>query len=217
MPYAWNPAHAARIGILPKYGAAEQIVWLSVKPCFVFHAANAYRDHDNIVVDLIVHDHMFQHSSIGPFEQQQTRFERWYIDLKSKQVHVKILDEQVQEFPRIDERYIGVKHRYVYCVSYDSALMDKANQLLIHDVLMQQKNVYDYGDEWLSGEVIFVPQAQDAAEGCGYLISYVHHVQAQSSKVVILKANGLQLSLAAEILLDVRVPLGFHANWVDLS
>ena len=56
-----------------------------------------------------------------------------------------------------------------------------------------------------------------SAEGVGYLISYVHHIDNLASKVVILKVNGLEVQLQAEIDLGVRVPLGFHSNWVDLS
>ena len=48
-------------------------------------------------------------------------------------------------------------------------------------------------------------------------MSYVHHVDAKDSKIMILKVNGLAVDLQAEIRLKSRVPLGFHANWVDLS
>ncbi|MGC3819938.1 carotenoid oxygenase family protein [Acinetobacter sp. G11] len=56
-----------------------------------------------------------------------------------------------------------------------------------------------------------------AAEGEGYLLSDVQHIHKQSSKVVILKAQGLNVQPQAEIILGVHVPLGFHGNWVDLS
>jgi carotenoid cleavage dioxygenase len=45
----------------------------------------------------------------------------------------------------------------------------------------------------------------------------VHHIHKESSKVVILKAHGLNIQPQAEIMLGVHVPLGFHGNWVDLS
>lgn len=218
IPYTWNSEHGTRIGILPKYAQAEHIIWISLDPCFAFHAANAYRENENrIVVDVVVHDHMFKQSKIGPFEQQKTQLERWIVDLKSKQVDRKVLDEQVQEFPRIDERFTGLKNRYIYSVSYNSKIMDKANQLLLHDVKAGQKVVYEYGAEWLSGEVIFIQESKDSQEGQGYLISYVHHVHAQASKIVLLRVDGTQLELQAEILLKHRVPLGFHTNWVDLA
>lgn len=69
----------------------------------------------------------------------------------------------------------------------------------------------------MTGEVVFIPESSNAAEGEGYLLSYVHHINKEGSKVGILKAQGLNIQPQAEILLGVHVPLGFHGNWVDLS
>lgn len=49
----------------------------------------------------------------------------------------------------------------------------------------------------------------------GHSLPYVHHVNGLASRVVILKVNGLEIAEQAEIDLGVRVPLGFHCNWVD--
>ena len=72
VPYQWNEQHQARIGILAKYGHAEKIRWINVDPCFVFHAANAYRDNKNqIVLDVLVHQNDFEHSQHAAYEDQQ--------------------------------------------------------------------------------------------------------------------------------------------------
>ena len=218
LPYIWNPKHPARIGVLPLYGEASQIQWIALDPCFVFHAANAYRDDkDQIIVDVVVHEKMFEQSHQGPFEQQQAQLERWRIKPDSGTLQRFLLDAQAQEFPRIDERRTGHVYRYLYSVSFDTQNMQKPNHLLIMDLQTQQKTRYVYGAEWISGEVIFIAESDDSPEGVGYLLSYVHHLQGKASKVVILKANGLNVSLQAEIDLGVRVPIGFHTNWVDLN
>ena len=219
MPYAWNPQHPARVGVLPLYGQANEVKWHAVgEDAFVFHTANAYRDaQDQIVLDVIVHDRMFDQSKQGPFEQQKTQLERWLIEPQSTQVQRQVLDSSVQEFPRIDERFIGQDCRYIYAVSYDVQSMMHPNQLYIHDLKSNQKTSFAYGDEWITGEVIFIAASQNAPEGVGYLVSYVHHVDALASKVVILKVNGLTVQPQAEIDLGVHIPLGFHCNWADLS
>ncbi|OTG81182.1 carotenoid oxygenase [Acinetobacter sp. ANC 4648] len=218
LPYVWNDQHQARIGVLPKFGQASEIQWVDVEPCFVFHAANAYRNEKNkIVVDLVVHQQMFQQSQQGPFEQQNVQLERWSIDVKTSAIQREVIDTQAQEFPRIDERYTGEAHRYLYAVSFDEQKMTAANQLRCHDVLERRLTTYSFGEEWVTGEVVFVPESMQSPEGVGYLMSYVHHIDALPSKVVILKVNGTEIQLQAEIDLGVRVPLGFHGNWVDLS
>ena len=95
--------------------------------------------------------------------------------------------------------------------------MTKANHLIFHDLQTREKTTYEFGDQWVTGEVVFIPQSSDAAEGDGYLLCYVHHINKESSKVVILKTQGLNIQPQAEIFLGVHVPLGFHGNWVDLS
>ena len=218
LPYVWNAQHQARIGILPKFGQADEVQWINVDPCFVFHAANAYRnEQNNIIVDLVVHQQMFKQSQQGPFEQQKVQLERWCIDLIAASIQRTVIDAQAQEFPRIDERYSSAAHRYIYTVSFDEKQLTAANQLRCHDVVEQRLTTYSYGEAWISGEVIFMAESVHSAEGVGYLISYVHHIDNLASKVVILKVNGLEVQLQAEIDLGVRVPLGFHSNWVNLS
>jgi Retinal pigment epithelial membrane protein len=48
LPYTWNPAHQARVGLLPRDGSAE-VRWLAINPCWVFHTLNAYDDGGRVV------------------------------------------------------------------------------------------------------------------------------------------------------------------------
>ncbi|MEZ0242181.1 MAG: carotenoid oxygenase family protein, partial [Sphingomonas sp.] len=59
-PYRWNTKHQARIGLLPRDGRGEDVIWCDVDPCYIFHAANAYDLPDGrVVLDAVVHDTMF--------------------------------------------------------------------------------------------------------------------------------------------------------------
>ena len=218
MPYQWHPEHGARIGAMPHYGVASQIQWIELEPCFVFHAANAYRTSDHgIVLDVVVHDRMFEQSSLGPFEQQACVLERWQINLRQGSVQRQVLDAQAQEFPRIDERDLTQKHRYIYSASFDPQQILQSNQLLVHDTQLGLKSSYCFGADWVVGEAVFQPIHADARQGEGYLLCYVHHLKGLSSKVAILAVDGIELRLQAEIDLATVVPMGFHANWVGLS
>jgi carotenoid cleavage dioxygenase-like enzyme len=48
-PYRWNEAHEARVGLLPREGGAEEIIWAPVDPCYVFHVVNSYDAQDGKV------------------------------------------------------------------------------------------------------------------------------------------------------------------------
>jgi carotenoid cleavage dioxygenase-like enzyme len=41
MPYAWNPAHEARVGLLSREDSSRGTLRFPVEPCFVFHTLNA--------------------------------------------------------------------------------------------------------------------------------------------------------------------------------
>ena len=87
-PYAWNPDHAARVGLLPREGRNADIIWCDVDPCYVFHPCNAYETDDGqVIVDVVAHDSMFASSRQGP-DSDKVGFERWTID------------PHPQEFPR---------------------------------------------------------------------------------------------------------------------
>ncbi len=216
VPYHWNKQHQARIGILGKYQSAEQVQWIEMDPCYVFHAANAYRDDvGQIIIDVLVHYTDFEHSQHAAYEQQHAKLERWIIDSDLKNLKRTVLDSRIQEFPKIDMRFNGIAYRYLYTLCFPSTNL--FNFLIIHDLVENQSVSYDFGEKWAIGEVSFTTKNEQSAEGDGYLMMYLHHLEGKKSKVVILKVNGLEIKEQAEIELSVRVPLGFHCNWVELN
>jgi 8'-apo-carotenoid 13,14-cleaving dioxygenase len=113
-PYAWNAKHAARVGILGLDAPGSSVRWVEVDPCYVFHPANAYEEADGtIIADVIVHASMFATSTMGP-DSPDTRLERWTIPAGSGRVDRRVIDREAQEFPRVDERLTGRRHRYVW-------------------------------------------------------------------------------------------------------
>lgn len=213
LPYAWNPRHEARVGLLPRNGAAKDVRWFSVEPCFVFHTANACDLADgSAIVDVVVHARMFDRSRQGP-EDQQVTFERWKLDAATGRVERSVLSRETQEFPRYDERRTGQPYRYAYAVTLNVA-QPQPNALLRHDVERGETVSHAYGARDLSGEVVFVPRHAQAAEHEGWLLSFVHDLDGGPSKVVILNADDLGGPPQAVIALPVRVPLGFHGNWI---
>lgn len=213
LPYAWNPRHEARVGLLPRKGNGDDVRWFSVDPCFSFHACNAFDlDNGDTVLDLVVHGRMFDRSRQGP-ESQKVTFERWTLQAATGRVQRKVISGENQEFPRLDERLTGKPYRYAYTVGID---IDRpsANALLRHDLHTGETQRHVYGPRRMTGEVVFVPRHENAAEDEGWLMSYVHDLDGGNSQVVILDAQELGGTPQAVIDLPVRVPLGFHGNWI---
>jgi carotenoid cleavage dioxygenase-like enzyme len=218
LPYRWNPKHPARVGVLPRQGNADDVRWFDVDPCFVFHSCNAFeRDNGEIVVDVVAHPKMFGEDiyvQTGP-ELNQSTFERWTIKPNSKKVHRQVILCENQEFPRFDERFSGQDYRHAYSISLPTnGDISLPNQLLHLDLETGKTNRHSYGDNAVTGEVVFVPRSPDAPENDGWLMSYVHDLDCGNSKIVILDSLNLGGESVAEIELPFHVPMGFHGNWI---
>jgi carotenoid cleavage dioxygenase len=214
-PYAWNPGHKARVGLLPREGRGE-IVWSDVAPCYVFHPSNAYELADGkVVLDACVHDRMFAHGAKGP-DSTRIAFERWTIDPAASRVERRVVEEQAQEFPRIDERRTGKPYRFAYTLAVDAGRAELIgdSRLFKHDLETGVHEVHDFGSGKLPGEFVFTPRSTDAAEDEGWLLGFVLDEAKDATDFVILDARNFSGAPVAEIHIPRRVPPGFHGNWI---
>jgi carotenoid cleavage dioxygenase len=211
LPYRWNPDHPARVGVLPRDAAGDLVRWFDVEPCCVFHPMNAYDDGDSIVLDVVRHPSMFRTEHHGPIEEPPT-LDRWTIDLTAGKVREERLDDRPLEFPRVDERLTGRRHRFGYAPAISLDDLDHADTLLKYDLASGGSQVRNFGLGQLAGEFVFVPARPDAAEDEGVLMGFVHGLADDRTKLEILDAQTLDTVAAIE--LPVRVPVGFHGNWI---
>jgi carotenoid cleavage dioxygenase len=210
LPYRWDPAYQARVGVLPLHGAADEVTWIDIDPCYVFHPANAYDDGDRIVVDVVRWQSMFETDLLGP-DEGEPRLERWTID-PAGSVNVEIADDRPQEFPRVDERLVGRRHRFTYAVEF--LPIAATGGAVRHDLVRGITERRDFGPGRTTGELVFVPRGDGAAEDDGWLLSWVHDAAAGKSDVVILDATDFTGDPVATVHLPGRVPAGFHGNWI---
>lgn len=215
-PYRWNPSHKARVGLLPRDGGGEAVIWCDVDPCYVFHAANAYdADDGRVILDVVAYDTMFDDGYDGP--DTLGRLERWTIDPTARTVARRVVDTSPQEFPRPDERRIGQPYRYAYTI----ALPDDGNpqfvgatRLYKHDMETGGREVHEFGEGRMPGEFVFVPAAPDAGEDEGWMIGLVIDRAAEVTDLVILDARDFSGSPVASVRVPHRIPPGFHGNWL---
>jgi carotenoid cleavage dioxygenase len=212
-PYTWNPDYPARVGVMPRDGGNADARWFDVNPCYVYHPLNAYEDGDDrIVLDLVRHPKMFATDHAGPNEGTPT-LDRWTADLSAGKVLEERLDDRGQEFPRIDERLTGRRHRFGYSVAVEDA--EARSTLLKHDLPSGRTFTRSFGEGSGVSEFVFVPSSPDAAEDDGLLMGFVYDPASDRSSLELLDAG--TLDTVASVQLPVRVPHGFHGNWVDAS
>jgi carotenoid cleavage dioxygenase-like enzyme len=216
-PYRWDDDYESRVGLLPLDGSADDVIWCEVEPCYVFHPMNAHDDGDGVVVELVRHPKMFATHLIGPDEGDPV-LERWRIDPAAQKVVTEVIDDRPQEFPRVDERVVGRPNRF----GYAATLTDEGEPglsmgpgLVKHDLTKGTSEVRDVRGG--AGEAVFVPATPDADEDDGYVLSLVYDPERDKSDLVVVHAQDFTGDPVATVHLPVRVPYGFHGNWIPDS
>jgi carotenoid cleavage dioxygenase-like enzyme len=214
-PFKFDPNYTNRVGLLPREGRAEDVIWIDVPAGFCSHPMNAYdTDDGGLVIDLIVYDRLFDLDMRGPFGDSASRLERWVLNPQTRRVSTTIIDERSNEFPRHRGSLSSLPYRYGYCAS-PARDLTSAWPTRKHDLQTGQSLVFDHGPGRAAGEPAFIAREGSAAEDDGYLMMLVHDLANESAELVVIDAQDFHRGYLARVRLPQRVPFGFHGNWVS--
>ena len=214
-PYGWKEGRPARLGLVPLSGRGADVRWFEIDPCYVFHPMNAFDDGDTVVIDLVRHPKMFDHNRLGPDEGAPTLW-RYTLDLTTGRASATQLSDIPVEFPRVDERRVGRRHRLGYATQVERPGDESefGGKLVRYDAARGEAELVDIGAGRRSGEWVMIPRTPDAAEDDGWLMSLVADESTKRSELVLLDAADPAAGPVARVHLPVTVPAGFHGNWV---
>ena len=224
--FSWEPERGTRIGVMPRRGANAGnagIRWFETDPAYVFHPMNAYDDGSKIVLDVHRYDQLLFMSPKAAREpdwrdRNVAKLHRWTIDLAAGAVRSEALDDRGGEFPRVDERRVGRRHRFGYCAATGAegqdTLLPVFTAIRKYDLERSTIETRELGPGNGAGEPLFVPRHEGADEDDGYVIALVYDQARNASDFLVLDARNLRGEPIATIRLPHRVPYGFHGNWV---
>ncbi|MEV5572657.1 carotenoid oxygenase family protein [Spirillospora sp. NPDC052269] len=211
MPFRWDDAYGARIGIMPREGGGP-VRWFDVDPCYVFHVGNAcenerggvvltgarYRDAD--ITALWGGIGGAPDPASAAAELGASRLHRWTLDPATGRASEEPLDDRNVEFPTLDDGRTGLPHRFLYTVA--------GSALVKYDLHAGTAAERDFGGH--VGEAVFVPSADARSEDDGWLLTIASDTA--GSRLLVLNAG--DLSERARVELPRRVPAGFHGSWI---
>jgi carotenoid cleavage dioxygenase-like enzyme len=221
--FSWEPERGTRLGVMPRSGGNTDVKWFETEASYVFHPMNAFADGDAIVLDVARYgrlDFMSPQATANPNwrDQNAARMHRWRIDLRAGGVKSTPLDDIVAEFPRVDARRLGRRHRFGYTVAREPELNDSAEPLWTaikkYDLERGSAETRRFGAENGVGEPLFVPRTDGAAEDDGWVLVLAYDHARNTSDFHVLEARDLGGEPVATVHLPHRVPYGFHGNWV---
>ncbi|WP_334311395.1 carotenoid oxygenase family protein, partial [Nodularia sphaerocarpa] len=218
IPLAFNRKRKSRIGIIPRHGNNKSLRWFEVTTCMVYHTVNAYEEGDEIVLlglrmpstNLLIPSDDIENGNSS--ENEMAKMCRWRIHLTTGAITQELLDDQVTEFPRINDNLVGRKIRYIY--AGQGALYASPKPLLDgvkkYDLEKGTAESYFFGRGRFGGECVFVPRPGATVEDDGWVITYIHDTITNKSELLVLNAQNITSDPVARVMLPQRVPYGFH-------
>lgn len=218
LPYRWNPDHPSRVGVMPREGAAADVRWCEVDPCYVFHVLNAYDEPgtDRVVMDVVRHPRVFDLDTRGPADGRPALW-RWILDPATGRTEQIELSDNGAEFPRIDERRVGLPARYGWMAGARverPGAISFGSSVIRHDLETGTTETSDLGPGFSVGEAVVVPREGSTAEDDGWVMHLAYDAANDRSELIVLAADDPIGGPVARVKLPVRVPHGFHGNFV---
>jgi carotenoid cleavage dioxygenase len=221
--FSWEPERGTRIGVMPRSGGNAEVRWYETDASYVFHPMNAYAEGNAIVLDVARYNALHfmepdaaRSPALG--DDQAARLHRWRIDLRAGSSVISTpLDDTSGEFPRVDERLLGRKHRFGYIAASgpeESSGRPIWTAIKKYDLARGTSAERRFGAGNGVGEPLFVPRHDGAEEDDGYVLALVYDQARDASDFYVLDARDIAGDPIAEVRIPNRVPYGFHGNWV---
>ena len=211
--FKWTPEYGARIGILPFGEPGSAIRWVEIDPCFVFHDTNAFRDGDDVVIDVGRLPSAFDGSDT--VSDGLERLTRWRVNTAGEELRFseEIVSWNQWDLPTHDRRFTGRPYRYGWFAEFrDHPDSVDVGGIGMMDYRTGKTRFWEPGLARHGGEPFFVPGGN--GEGEGWLLVFVHDHTKDQSVLAILDAMRPDRGPIAEIDMPRRVPFGFHGCWV---
>ena len=222
LPFKWDDSAPCRFGVMPRTGTNADVKWFDVPTCFIFHIMNSFEQGDEVIVDAARYDNLWVKNSHDFFHP--AHLSRFSMNMKTGKTSVETLNEHSMEFPQVNRDYWTKDYRYGYSLVVDEVndtpeLIDKSESgIRKYDVKTGETDSYLPGPSLTPGEAVFIAAGESGgAEDDGYLASYVFDKNTDTSAFCLFDATKVSAGPIAKIQLPVRVPVGFHGEWVPDS
>jgi carotenoid cleavage dioxygenase-like enzyme len=210
---AWEPQHGTKIGAMNR--RTGEVKWFHDDAFYVFHFLNAYEENGTLVVDgcrmaaLDMTGNSFGGNPPLPW--------RWHLKLGDGSMTQAQIDDVAGEFPRLNERRAGLKHRYGYFAGGNPGSPTSEQgfkALLKRDYQTGKLEAQSLGANLAPGEPVFVPRGKSTSEDDGWVLAVWYDEALNRSEMIVLDAQNFSGAPVARVKLQHRVPWGFHGNWV---
>lgn len=218
---AWRPGEGTVVMVIDLHSGAA--MRLEAPPAWVWHMANAHERGNELSVDFVGYDDPWHF--LGPNAQLAAIMQgrdgvrgapghlcRYRIDLKSRRLTYSILSDGNFEFPSVDARCAGTKHRRIF-VTHGSGPGVLHSGIAAFDCETGDVDAFDFGPHVNAGEPVFAADPEGGIDD-GWLITQVLDTRRGASRFAIFDARHVGDGPMAFVELDETLPFSFHGQWV---
>lgn len=231
-PLFWDPAKLAanvhrpryvpelgsRFGLVPRHGDAA-IRWFSAEPTYVLHFTNAWEEGDEVVLEGFhqsspVPERLQSDNALSAFMKSLdmhalgTRLHRWRFNLATGVTREERLDDEIAEFPTIDARLAGRRHRAVIAMR-GAPGMFLFDGMVRYDTERGSKQTYRFPDGVFASESPIAPAGDRE-----YVVTFTTDLRNDASECQIFDASDITTGPVARVRLPHRISSGTHATWM---
>ncbi|MEU4125191.1 carotenoid oxygenase family protein [Streptomyces virginiae] len=216
---SWRPERGTRVALIPRDGGAPR--WASDEAFWLWHTVNAYDDGPGgdapVVLDYVQWSRLTVGDAPGAdAEPVHGGLVRARIDPAAGRMARTSLDDSRVEFPRVDDRLIGRRHRHVALATETGRtdlLAGEYDAVRWYDTETGSCRVWDAGNLSV-GEPVFAPEPGRDSEEHGHWLTFATDRTDGASWFLVIPAEDPAAGPVARARIPVRVPLGLHGSWL---
>ncbi|MFF3215691.1 carotenoid oxygenase family protein [Streptomyces sp. NPDC002886] len=216
---AWRPERGTRVVLVPRDGGPPR--WADDEAFWLWHTVNAYDDGPGPEAPVVLDYVQWSRLTVGGEREPGAApasggLVRARIDPVAGTMARTPLDDARVEFPRIDDRLIGRRHRHVALATgtgRTDLLPGEYDAVRFHDTETGTARVWDAGDLSV-GEPVFAPVPGLDSQEHGYWLTFATDRTDGSAWFLVVPAEDPASGPVARVRIPVRVPLGLHGCWL---
>jgi len=219
--HVWRPELGMRVLVVDKADFSRQ-QWLELPAGFMFHLGNAWEDAQGIIRVDYVHaatpdvlygtDRALMRGQMSQRPQYHIATAR--LDPARAKASQELLAMQA-EFPRIDPRLTGRRHRHLLHATQSQPGHPGFSAVARTAVETGHTDLYSYGADHMVEEHLFIPEPGTAPGGAGWVLGTALDLKQRCTVLACFRADRLSDGPVALARLPYALPLGLHATFMQ--
>jgi len=216
----WAAGRSTRVLVIDKRTWAMR--WYELPPAVFSHIGNAWEDDDGVIRFDCMSGHHAQWAlhgwSVmrGLYAHVRGSSLTW-VELRPNGSCTAGMDRTLEaEFPVVEPRVVGQRYQALLCISRSTGRpldLPGWDRLTAVDVEDGSASFYDFGDDWMLEEHLYVPDAGQPDAKARWIVGTALNLRTAKTVLSVFAADAIQAGPVAQAVLPYALPVGLHGTF----